>query len=169
MAETKDQYRISQTWTNLNDLTSTAIGTDLILQNIGYPGDNISVAITSDQPSDDFRGILLNQINPMTLVSGYNRPVWVRYYRFDNVDKYPQRTGFLQVQLASNPIVPFIATKHPNESEDFVPLSEETFVIAANRLFYAMSGIQEQLKLLNHRIEEGFQTRINLEDVKHEY
>lgn len=96
MASILNAFIVSQTWTSLSTLTGFADGTELILQNVGFPGDIIEVAIQADQPPQAFRGVRLDQIKSFYQISPNLDAVWVRYTRNDEYFP-PLRTGLLQV------------------------------------------------------------------------
>lgn len=167
MAITRNAIRIPQEWVNLNELASVSFGDSFIIQNLGPPGDLISIAISDSAPEPDFYGVALNQLNPMAFVDNPDKSVWVRFYRFDSMDSYPQITGLIQVIPPQGSIYVglggAIASGQGSGSTGQIESNP-----MMNEIRSSVSALFKQLKLLNYRIEEAFETRIKLEDIEHE-
>ena len=157
MPDTVDAYDIGQDWVNINELILLPVGESLLLQNVGIPGDVISLALSDAQPDKEFIGVALDQLNPMQVVESATKPLWARFYRFDNLEPYPSRKGLLQIQPLNEAITPFF--KSSTAGDDI------TNLILQNNLVRAINAVEFQLKLLNARFEENFETGITEVDL----
>jgi hypothetical protein len=100
MADTIQPIKIlSGVWTSLNNESGVAVGDAMIVQNIGMPGDIISLATSSTAPSVDFKGVALDQIKEFLQVTAGESEVWARFYRVDPNENVYSRIGLVQVQV----------------------------------------------------------------------
>lgn len=158
MTQTTPAVQVPQAWTKLTDLAPIALGESVILQNIGRPADIVSIALSVAQPADDFAGVAINQITPKYRVQSPKFPIWVRYYRFDNLEKYPARTCSLQVQRADDDAI----------RDD---LAYEAG-LGTNEVVKSLSGVERavyallcEFKLLNARFEDAYETGVQERDI----
>lgn len=103
MPETNNAYKIPVTWVSLNDLTGIPIGTELMLQNVGVPGDVIDFAFSGINPVEPFVGQAIDQIRSVCKVPKSDFEVWVRYRRLD-LSANGTRLGLLSVQVSGSSI-----------------------------------------------------------------
>ena len=152
----QDALEIPQEWINLNLLSGHAVGTSLVLQNISSPGDLFSLFIGLRKPDDAFCGVALDQVKNIATVDEPGFSVWVRYYRLDGAIPYPAKVGRLQVQEKGKGIT-IGNTVDKSSIIDYTPV--------LSVIINTLKDNAIELKLLNARIEEAFQTNIKQGDL----
>lgn len=155
MRETDNFIPIGQNWVNLNSLASISSGKSVYIQNIGIPGDLISIAISKTEPQEPFFGVALNQLNPMVFVEDPVFDVWVKFYRFDSLDNYPNIKSRIQVFTTDNALKFSFGGNSSTDNNSVV-----------QSVLNSINDVSLQLRLMNARIEEAFETRIKQEDVR---
>ena len=111
MAETRNAYEITTDWQSLSLLTGFSVGSELILQNVGMPGDIIEIAESELEPSLDFKGHNLDQLKSFYKLPAELGNIWVRFRRADKGDAHNRR-GLLQVNDV-NDVAPYVVTDIP--------------------------------------------------------
>lgn len=76
-------YEIGRDWVSISSLTGLAIGSELLLQNMGRPGSIIELILSDSEPLEADRGNGLQQLDDIYRVSGQKSDVWVRHIRYD--------------------------------------------------------------------------------------
>lgn len=120
---TVNAIEIPPVWTNLNTLTGIAVGSKMYLQNVGRPGDIISLWQGETEPSATDRGWSVDQIKDYYVVPPDGPTVWVKYYRMDPNEDLFSKTALLQVS-ETKPVLPmrFTAPTSPAEYAFDYPL-----------------------------------------------
>ena len=169
MSETVNDYAIGKDWINLNELTGHQVGIELVIQNVGYAGDIVEVAISDVEPIVGFRGVGLFQFKPLYRVTESLNPTWVRFVRYDrNVNDVGNKTVLINVQTESNindsaVLPPDLYTINLSGNKALsVSTGLETF---SSELEGSNKAILKQLQLLNARFEEAFDTKIEVSDI----
>jgi len=119
---TTNAIEIPPVWTNLNTLTGIAVGTAMYLQNVGRPGDIVSVWQGDTEPAISDRGWSIDQIKEYYAIPPDGLDVWVKYYRADINEDLFSKTALLQV-ATQKPILPMrqVSPHNPVEfSGDFL-------------------------------------------------
>lgn len=98
MAETNEAFDVPQNWATLSSLSGYPAGTELVLQNIGLPGDLIDIAFSETEPGDTFNGVALDQVNQIYQLPPSQFEAWVRFRRLDKRENLNSLVGRLQVQ-----------------------------------------------------------------------
>lgn len=133
MTDTLGSFEIPGTWTDLNDLTGIAAGTELIVQNIGIYGDVISCFVSEIAPIQSIRGVDFDQIKQLWRVSAsVNQRVFVRVYRLDRPD-LGEHKGRLQVQAAFESLINIVDAIPPDIFTGAVPNARRLKVSTATR------------------------------------
>jgi len=92
---------IGTTWTDLNSLTSSPIGSEFTLQNTGVPADLIEVHLGATLPAETIKGYFLDQIKETYRVTpASSQNIYLRYTRLDNSEAY-SRKGSVYWQLTA--------------------------------------------------------------------
>lgn len=176
--ETVESYQISGDWTDLNAISGIDIGQQLTLHNAGRAGDIIEVAVSAIEPSVSFRGIAIKALEPQYRVSPQSVSVWARYIRYDlngTITPTAQHKCLLSVQAISDieEVGAIPSSLLTTNDEDMLlkisvgNLPDIAFLMASqlSSLLEAQQETVSQLKLLNARIEEAFETNITEDDV----
>lgn len=176
--ETVSDYEISGEWVNVNTLSSIAIGQQITLHNAGRAGDIIEVAVSELEPSTSFRGVPIKSLTPQFRVAPQIFPIWVRYIRYDlngTITPEPQRKCLLNVQSIADiqEIGGIPSTLLTSNDKDMLlkvsigNLSDVAYVLASqlSSIVEYQENIALQLRLLNAKTEEAFETQITQDDV----
>lgn len=176
--QTENDYPISSSWVDINELSGIAIGQQMALHNAGRAGDIIEVAVSELEPISTFRGIAIKALTPMFLVSPQDLPLWVRYIRYDltgTITPLPVRTCLLNVQSIADiqeigGIPSALLTSNDKDmllKVSIGNLSDVAYVLASqlSSLVESQENTVLQLRLLNAKTEEAFETQITQDDV----
>jgi hypothetical protein len=159
-------YKIDNEWTALSVLTGVKTGDPAIIQNIGRAGDLIEVIISAQKPLDSDRGLSFGQITPLYKIEGNIYEAWLRYIRYDlngTITPKDARTCLVSIQSGDQ----IIENDGASSAGKSLAITQGLDPVLSS-IVDSNNFIADQLKLLNARIEEAFETRINLEDVTHE-
>jgi len=158
-------YKLDNNWVALSSLSGIPIGSPAIVQNIGRAGDLVEVIIKPQKPLDSERGLSFGQITPLYRIEGNIAEAWLRYIRYDlNGTITPQdlRTCLVSIQSGE-----CITEDNGRLNESQIALLNEGLNPVLSSLTDSNEMIANQIRLLNARIEEAFETRIELEDITH--
>jgi len=175
--ETADSYQISGDWTDLNALSGIDIGQQITLHNAGRAGDIIEVAVSAIEPSVSLRGVAIKALEPQYRIGPQEVAIWARYIRYDlngTITPQPQHKCLLNVQSISDieEVGSIPSSLLTTNDKDMLlkisvgNLSDIAFLMASqlSSLLEVQQETLSQLKLLNARIEEAFETNITEDD-----
>jgi hypothetical protein len=162
---TNNTYPIGRDWVNLNNLTGIKIGETMYLQNLGRSGDLIEIAISAQIPLDGFRGIAIPQMAPWYRAQSDKGAVWVRLIQYDltgTITPSQSKTCLLSVQ--ENLDISELRGSISGGSSGGLD-ADSLIVSSLLDIKESLNAVNDNLKLLNARAEEAWETRIILEDV----
>lgn len=159
-------YNLTNKWTALSILTGIDIGKPVIIQNIGRAGDLVEVILSPREPLESERGLSFGQITPLYRIEGQTTQAWIRYIRYDlngTITPKDSRTCLISVMPAD-----FITENNGGFSSSSIGALKMSFDYQLSKLIDQSSESIKQLKLMNERIEEAFETRIFIGDIEDE-
>jgi hypothetical protein len=166
MADTENSYNIGFDWVNLNTLSSINTGDSFYIQNTALAQDIIVLAVSSTEPSIDFKGVNLYQKEVKQVLEG-NNATWARLVKIDR-DPNEVRTASVNIQSSLPAIgLPVSATQTDGLTDTELRASPVDVTFDNSSIEVSNFPAQQDVNIVNDvTVNKGTGWEIGLTDVE---